>query len=111
MSACYLSALSRNAFRALHAYRPTNRDPDPIGGSDTHASFATVLQLHHHLTIKNGVGLCPSLLGGPRVSEHLGGGIQHRARPRAGERRLHTVANLYAATESQRGDSEVSQGA
>jgi hypothetical protein len=29
----------------------------------------------------------------------------------AGERRLHTVANLYAATESQRGDSEASQGA
>jgi hypothetical protein len=28
----------------------------------------------------------------------------------AGERRLHTVANLYAATEPQRGDSEASQG-
>jgi gamma-glutamylcyclotransferase (GGCT)/AIG2-like uncharacterized protein YtfP len=29
----------------------------------------------------------------------------------AGERRLLTIANLYAATESQRGDSEASQGA
>jgi gamma-glutamylcyclotransferase (GGCT)/AIG2-like uncharacterized protein YtfP len=29
----------------------------------------------------------------------------------AGERRLHTVANLYAASESQRGDREASQGA
>ena len=28
----------------------------------------------------------------------------------AGERQLHTVANLYAATESQRGDSGASQG-
>ncbi len=28
----------------------------------------------------------------------------------AGERRLYTVANLYAATESQRGDSHASQG-
>ena len=28
----------------------------------------------------------------------------------ADERRLYTVANLYAATESQRGDSEASQG-
>ena len=28
----------------------------------------------------------------------------------AGERRLYTVANLYAATESQRGDSDASQG-
>ena len=28
----------------------------------------------------------------------------------AGERRLHTVANLYAATESRRGDSDASQG-
>ena len=27
----------------------------------------------------------------------------------AGERRLYTVANLYAATESQRGDSHASQ--
>jgi gamma-glutamylcyclotransferase (GGCT)/AIG2-like uncharacterized protein YtfP len=29
---------------------------------------------------------------------------------KAGERRLYTVANLYAATESQRGDSDASQG-
>jgi hypothetical protein len=28
----------------------------------------------------------------------------------AGELRLYTVANLYAAIESQRGDSEASQG-
>jgi hypothetical protein len=29
----------------------------------------------------------------------------------AGERRLLTIANLYGATEYQRGDSEASQGA
>jgi gamma-glutamylcyclotransferase (GGCT)/AIG2-like uncharacterized protein YtfP len=36
-------------------------------------------------------------------STELGGG-------QAGERRLYTVANLYAATESQRDDSDASQG-
>ena len=40
----------------------------------------------------------------PVFGTEFGGG-------QAGERRLHTVANLYAATESQRGDSEASQGA
>ena len=39
----------------------------------------------------------------PVFSTELGGG-------QAGERRVHTVANLYAATESQRGDSDASQG-
>jgi hypothetical protein len=41
----------------------------------------------------------------PVFSTELGPG-------QAGERRrLHTVANLYAATDAQRGDSEASQGA
>jgi gamma-glutamylcyclotransferase (GGCT)/AIG2-like uncharacterized protein YtfP len=40
----------------------------------------------------------------PVFSTELGPG-------QAGERRLYTVANLYGATESQRGDSEASQGA
>ena len=39
----------------------------------------------------------------PVFSTELGPG-------QAGERRLYTVANLYAATESQRGDSHASQG-
>jgi hypothetical protein len=85
-SAGYPSAFSRKAFRALHAYRPTNRNPDPIGGLDTDASFATVLRLHHHLTIKNGAGSCPSLLEWPGVSAHLGAGVRDGARLRAGGR-------------------------
>src|SRR5215207_356114 len=42
----------------------------------------------------------PRPLRGPGVRAHLGAGVRQRARPRAGERRLHTVANLYSPTEA-----------